>query len=113
MSKKKTIIRLLYDECTTLPKSKGNGQLIRKVSVDENDRIVRYNLAYINHNLCQLDNGRVLGYDNAHNYHHKHYMSREEPIKFINYEEIEKCFQGEFEVLHEKAKMHKKTHNLH
>ena len=34
--------------------------------------VTRYNIAYINHSVCQLDNGRVLGYDNAHNYHHSH-----------------------------------------
>jgi len=110
MKKKKTIIKTLYDECTTLPKSKGNGQLIRKVSVDNKNIVVRYNLVYINYNLCQVDNGRVLGYDNAHGLHHKHCMGSVEPIKFISYEVIEEHFQKEFEVLYEKIKSHKKTH---
>jgi hypothetical protein len=92
--------KVLYDECTTLPKSKGNGQLVRRVSVDAHNKITRYSLAYINHNLCQSDNGRVLGYDNAHGYHHKHYMGAVEAIKFISFEQLEKQFQQEFEVLY-------------
>lgn len=28
--------------------------------------MTRYNLAYINHSIYQMDNGRVLGFDNAH-----------------------------------------------
>ena len=92
MKKKKSTFKLLYDECTTLPKSRGNGQLIRKVSVDHNDTVVRYNLVYINYNLCQVDNGRVLGYDNAHGLHHKHYMGHVEPIDFVSYEKIEDLF---------------------
>jgi ligand-binding sensor domain-containing protein len=102
--KNKSKDQLLYDECSTLSKSKGNGQLIRKVWIDTNKKITRYSLAYINHKLCHVDNGRVLGYDNAHGYHHKHYMGDIEAIKFINFEEIEKHFQNEFEVLYEKAK---------
>ncbi|HLB58449.1 MAG TPA: DUF6516 family protein [Gammaproteobacteria bacterium] len=111
MSKKKTkqkSNRLLYDECTTLPKSKGNGQLIRKVSINEDNEITRYSLAYINHTICYDDNGRVLGYDNAHDYHHKHDMGNVEPVKFVNFDEIEKRFQKEFEVLYEKVKKRKK-----
>jgi hypothetical protein len=36
--------------------------------------VTRYNLAYINHSICHVDNGRVLGFENAHDYHHRHYM---------------------------------------
>ncbi len=36
--------------------------------------VTRYNLAYINHSICNVDNGRVLGFDNAHDYHHTHYI---------------------------------------
>ena len=31
-------------------------------------------MAYINHSIYSGDNGRVLGYDNTHNFHHKHYF---------------------------------------
>jgi hypothetical protein len=66
--------------------------------------VTRYSLAYINHNLIYDDNGRVLGYDNAHGYHHKHCMGRVEPIIFTNFEELEKRFEQEFGVLHEQVK---------
>lgn len=97
---KKLADKLLYDECTILPKSKGNGQLIRRVSVDGHNEITRYGLAYINHHLCQTDNGRVLGYDNAHGHHHKHYMGKIVAVQFVSFEEIEKQFEQEFEVLY-------------
>lgn len=96
--------RLLVDETLMLHKSKGNGILKRRVWVDENDIVTRYGLAYINHHIYTGDNGRVLGYDNAHNYHHRHYMGETEPIAFKNFEDIEIRFQQEFEVIHEKFK---------
>jgi hypothetical protein len=49
----------------------------------------------------------VLGYDNAHNYHHRHYMGGIEPVVFKNFEDIETRFQQEFEVIHEKLKKKK------
>jgi hypothetical protein len=70
------------------------------VSVDANNVITRYNIAYINYNLCQTDNGRVLGYDNAHGYHHKHFMGVIQPVEFSSFEKIEEKFQQEFEVLY-------------
>ncbi len=104
MRKKRTKHKLIHDEYSTLPKSRGNGHLIRRVSVDDRNIITRYNLVYINHNLCGVDNGRVLGYDNAHGYHHRHYMGSVEPIKFVSFEETEERFQQEFGVLYEKTK---------
>lgn len=101
---KKSANRVLYDECTTLPKARGNGQLIRRVSVNADNVITRYSLAYINYNVCRVDNGRVLGYDNAHDYHHRHYMGAVEPVKFVSFDQIEKQFQREFEVLYAKTK---------
>ena len=48
--------------------------------------VTRYNLAYINHSIYQMDNGRVLGFDNAHDYHHRHYMGDVQTVEFISYE---------------------------
>ena len=31
-------------------------------------------MAYINHLIFSGENGRVLGYDNSHNFHHRHYF---------------------------------------
>lgn len=71
-----------------------------QVWVNNKGEATRYSLAYINYQLFSGDNGRVLGYDNAHGYHHKHYMGKVEPIKFYNYQELENEFQREFEVLY-------------
>ena len=73
-----------------------------EVWVDERTgEVTRYNLAYINHSIYGLDNGRVLGYDNAHGYHHRHYMGVVEPIVFRGFEDIEAMFEREWIKLRE------------
>lgn len=58
--------------------------------------VTRYNLAYINHAIHQGDNGRVLGFDNAHGYHHRHYMGVIETVEFVSYEATQERFQQEW-----------------
>jgi hypothetical protein len=58
--------------------------------------VTRYALTYINHTLCQVDNGRVLGFDNAHGYHHRHYMGLIEPVAYVSYEATLERFQQEW-----------------
>jgi Family of unknown function (DUF6516) len=58
--------------------------------------ITRYNLAYINHAIFSGDNGRVLGFDNAHGYHHRHFMGKVETVDFESYELILERFQQEW-----------------
>ena len=58
--------------------------------------VTRYNLAYINHAIYQMDNGRVLGFDNAHDYHHRHYMGDVQTVEFISYEATLERFQQEW-----------------
>ena len=58
--------------------------------------VTRYNFAYINHAICQLDNGRVLGYDNAHSYHHRHYMGSVNPVEFVSFENTVELFETEW-----------------
>ena len=58
--------------------------------------VTRYNLAYINHSICQVDNGRVLGFDNAHDYHHRHYMGEVQAVEFTSYEATLEKFQQEW-----------------
>jgi len=96
--------RLLEDDVFILHKSKGNGALRRLIWVNGDGEVTRYSLAYINHHLFTGDNGRVLGYDNAHGYHHRHYMGEVKTITFISFTALEDQFQNEFEVIHEKAK---------
>ena len=58
--------------------------------------VTRYNLAYINHAICHVDNGRVLGFDNAHDYHHRHYMGEVTAVAFKSNEATLEKFQQEW-----------------
>lgn len=58
--------------------------------------VTRYNLAYINHAMYSGDNGRVLGFDNAHGYHHRHFMGKVEAVEFESYEATLDRFQQEW-----------------
>jgi hypothetical protein len=49
--------RKIHDERHVITKRRGNGELRREVWVDADGRVTRYNLAYINHELYQGDNG--------------------------------------------------------
>lgn len=61
---------------TRLPTSSSNGKRRREIWIDEGTgRVTRCNLAYINHNIHAGDNGRVVGYGNVHDGHHRHYFS--------------------------------------
>lgn len=64
--------------------------------MDDAGRVIRYNVAYINHGICGVDNGRVVGYDNAHGYHHRHFMGHVEPIDFLSYEDVEERFELDY-----------------
>jgi hypothetical protein len=57
--------------------------------------VTKYNLAYINHIVCQVDNGRVLGYDNSHDNHHRHFMGQVEAFDFVDYESLANRFREE------------------
>ena len=102
--KKPPILIKIVDDTITIPKKRGNGTVKIQASVDEQGKLIRYSLTYINYRLCDIDNGRVLGYDNSHGYHHRHYMGKEEPIKFTSYEAITEQFDQEWRALHEQAK---------
>lgn len=58
--------------------------------------VTRYNLAYINHAMYQGDNGRVLGFDNAHGRHHRHCRGEVRDVEFTSYEAILERFQQEW-----------------
>ena len=96
--------RKLHDDFNQISVRRGNGQLRREVWVDERGRVTRYNLAYINHQLFQKDNGRVLGYDNQHGFHHRHAFGKVEAITFTSYEDIEQRFEQDWQHLHDKMR---------
>ncbi len=57
--------------------------------------MVRHSLAYVNPRICAPDNGRVLGYDNAHGHCHRHFMGETETMVFPGYEALLTRFQNE------------------
>ena len=88
--------RKIIDETFSISRKRGNGLLRREVWVDRQGRVVRYNLAYINHALHSGDNGRVVGYDNAHGVHHRHIMGKVEDVTFKSFEDIEARFEQDW-----------------
>ena len=83
----------------------GEGKLREEVWQDLTGKVVRYNLAFINHFMYQGDNGRVLGYDMAHGYHHRHFMGEVEEISFPGYEKLSERFFREVAVLRKKRRV--------
>jgi hypothetical protein len=82
----------------------GRGKLREEVWQDSaSGCIVRYNLAFVNHLMYRGDNTRVLGYDVAHGYHHRHFMGETEDINFPGYEELSKRFFREVAALRKKG----------
>jgi len=70
--------------------------LRREVWTDSQGKVVRFNLAYVNPLIHAGDHGRVLGYDVAHGYHHRHYMGEISEIAFDRFERIEVRFYREW-----------------
>lgn len=92
--------RKIIDESHKISDKRGNGKLRREIWVDSvTGKVTRYNLAYINHNLHAGDNGRVVGYDNAHDGHHRHFFGVVEPVDFVSFEEVEERFEQDWIML--------------
>ncbi len=56
--------------------SGGIGILREEVWVDPEGKLARYNLAFLLPHRFRSDNGRVLGFDNAHDFHERHFMGQ-------------------------------------
>jgi hypothetical protein len=67
---------------TRFPCAGGIGILREEVWADASGEVVRYNLAFPVPHLFHADNGRVLGYDNAHSVHERHYLGEVTPIEY-------------------------------
>lgn len=75
---------------------RGGGVLKIEAWENEKGEIVKYSMAYINHLIFSGDNGRVIGYDDAHNFHHKHYLGEiSEVLDFISYHDLVGRFEKE------------------
>ena len=77
------------------------GIIREEVWTGKDNRIAKYNLAFINHTQCKVDNGRVLGYDNAHGSHEKHFKGAVSRHVFTSYEALLETFFDEVRVLRE------------
>jgi hypothetical protein len=73
-------------------RGKRKGAVLKEQIWFEDGSVVSYSLAYINLRQCAKDNGRVLGYDNSHGYHHRHFMGNVEPVDFLNYQALSEQF---------------------
>jgi hypothetical protein len=73
----------------------GSGILREEVWANERDEVVRYNLAFLLPHLFYRDNGRVLGFDNAHGTHERHFMGNVETVEFTSYQETAERFYRE------------------
>jgi hypothetical protein len=74
---------------------KRKGAVLKEQVRFEGGDAVAYSLAYINLKRCSVDNGRVLGYDNSHDYHHRHCMGKTEAFQFTTYAELVERFIAE------------------
>ena len=95
----KRALRKVVDDKAEVRCASGPGVIREEVWEDEHGRVVRYNLAFINHFMTSADNGRVLGYDASHGYHHRHFKGVVEPFEYQNYEALAARFYDEFDIL--------------
>ena len=89
----------VVDETVILKKPRRGARLREEVWQTRDGKVTKYNLAYINHLVCRVDNGRVLGYDNAHEYHDRHFMGHVESMGFTTYESLAARFHREVQEL--------------
>jgi hypothetical protein len=61
------------------------GIIREEVWVNAKSEVMKYNLAFLLPHVFAPDNGRVLGYDNAHGVHERHYQGSVERIRFKDY----------------------------
>ena len=93
-AKKKDYLKVV-DEQFIVPHEKGGG-IIKFEAWEYENEIVKYNMAYINKSIFPNDNGRVVGYDNSHNFHHKHYFGKiRELDDFISYQMLVQRFKND------------------
>ena len=85
----------IVDETHEISKRRGNGKLRREIWVDADGKIVRFNLAFINHEIHRGDNGRVLGYDSQHGIWHRHHPGKVSPVEAASFDAVEAMFEAE------------------
>ncbi len=94
MAKEKKYKKIV-DERYIVPDEKGGGFIKFKVW-ERDDEVVKYSMAYTNPLIFSGDNGRVIGYGNAHDFHHKHYFGEIYEVgDFTNYQALVNRFKNE------------------
>ena len=82
---------------TKIPARLGGGVLKEFVEQEiPSGKLRRYALAYINSTIFAGDNGRVIGYDNAHGYPHRHNMGQITPEPDLPWKQIRARFEQEW-----------------
>jgi hypothetical protein len=80
-----------------IPARLGGGVLKEFVEQEiSSGKLLRYALAYINPAIFAGDNGRVIGYDNAHGYPHRHYMGKITREPDLTWAQIREKFEQEW-----------------
>ncbi|MGE0329163.1 MAG: DUF6516 family protein [Ramlibacter sp.] len=76
-----------------IPRRLGGGVLKERVVREiPSGKVIQYALAYINPLIFSGDNGRVLGYDNAHGFSHRHFKGDVTAEPFPGYEALYERF---------------------
>lgn len=91
MGKRTRSVKTVSVEVNRL-KGKRKGAILKDEVWYEDGEVVAYNLAYINLRVCHVDHGRVLGYDNSHGFHHRHFMGKVEAVDFTSFDELSDHF---------------------
>ena len=85
--RRRDLIKVI-DDLTRVRCTSSMGTIREEVWQDDTGEVAKYNLAFINPILQRDDNGRVLGYDNAHGRHERHFKGEVEEIRFPGYEAV-------------------------
>ena len=93
------------DESAAIRCVAGDGLIREEMWEDAKGNVVRYNLAFVNFHLFSDDNGRVLGYDKAHGFPHRHFAGTVKVIEPAPYREIHARFIAEVDKLKKQRKL--------
>lgn len=93
--KKRPSVKKVVDETLVLKRPRRGATPKEEVWQNEKGEVVKYSLAYINPLVWNADNGQVLGYDNSHDYHHRHFWGTVEEVEFEGYEALSARFHAE------------------
>lgn len=95
-------MRKVVDETVHVKCRLGKGLIREEVWQDSRGALVKYNPSFINLWFYKKDNGRVLGYDNNHGRHHRHFAGKEETFMFTSYERLLERFLAEVRELRQR-----------